>query len=68
MLDGRVRWTRVWVLFALATVLALTACATGAAPCAVMRPLAVVCTLLAAGISLFDGGPANSDDGPPRTH
>jgi hypothetical protein len=65
MLDGRLRWTRVWVLFALATVLALTACATGAAPCAVMRPLAVVCTLLAAGISLFDGAPSSTDGTPP---
>lgn len=66
MLDGRLRWTRVWVLFALATVLALTACATGAAPCAVMRPLAVVCTLLAAGISLFDGTPSSTDGTPGR--
>ena len=57
MLDGRLRWTRIWVLFALVTVLALTACATGAAPCAVMKPLSVVSTLLAAGISLFDGTP-----------
>ncbi|MSQ30633.1 MAG: hypothetical protein EXR64_01195 [Dehalococcoidia bacterium] len=58
MLDGRWRWTRVWVLFALASVLALTACATGAAPCAITRPLSVVTTLLAAGISLFDGSPS----------
>ncbi len=63
MLDGRLRWTRVWVLFALVTVLALAACATGAAPCAIMRPLSVVTTLLAAGIALFDGSP---NDGTPQ--
>ena len=51
------------MLFALVTVLALAACATGAAPCAIMRPLSVVTTLLAAGIALFDGSP---NDGTPQ--
>ena len=64
MLDGRWRWTRVWVLFALVTVLTLSACATGAAPCSVMRPLSVVSTLLAAAISLFDGSPADGEGTP----
>ena len=48
---------RLWILLAIGVVLALVACRTGAAPCAVMRPLAVVLTLAAAAASLLDTGP-----------
>ena len=48
---------RLWILLCIGVVLALVACRTGAAPCAAMRPLAIVLTLAAATASFLDAGP-----------
>ena len=55
---------RLWILLFAGVVIALAACLTGAAPCALMRPLAVVLTLAAAAASFLDAG-SGAGGGPP---
>ncbi|TAJ16535.1 MAG: hypothetical protein EPO65_13080 [Dehalococcoidia bacterium] len=52
---------RIWVLFALLAAIGYVACGAGAVPCHLARPAAIVATVLATVISLFDAPRPPSD-------
>jgi hypothetical protein len=53
--------SRAWILLAMLAVLAYAACATGAAPCSILRPVGLGASLIAALLLVVDP-PAPSED------